>query len=624
MNENVRRRRKQKTLFSPDIHVNKMCQAIQRDFGPVVTSTLGPIQEYGPTDRYSRYFAKRQVADFTKKYCSEVEDTDDLESKTFEKFLNVNAHMGTFNGIEFPEVTRVTRNLPRRTKVLLRARSLSYAILGTSLRMDEWRRACRHSTGTSQGVPFMDTSVESKFTYPLSTTAEAKPIFEAFLKLDLTLSEALDLLNQGTDLTVGRYAIVDGSRATTVEKNNLIRRMIAIEPTVNMYLQQGLMVIMYQRMKAYGIDVQSLPNKHRVLAFVSSISHESATIDWSSASDCVLTQLIRWLLPPQWFAACDAVRCKQMTIQGQEVALNMFSTMGNAVTFPLETLVFWTLAQAVNISQDEHSNSLFPEWDQKLECSVFGDDCIVPVKIAEEFIATMTEFGMLLNKEKSFYSNEGFRESCGGDYLDGRDVRPFFLRAPVSTSLSALEPWLYSVLNGLIPKYISYFGPLKYVYDKAMFRLIAEIFDEHGLRLKLVPSYYPDDAGLKMSSDIARFSREYGFVLSRIAKSFEFYKDITFRNKDGTVSRKKAILPLDPGTVEFSFCEFRYLVLTDKDRYERCDELRYAMWLGKPTLLADFVPDPFVKVKRVGGYVVVKGTTSRWDVSRMDSRASER
>jgi hypothetical protein len=449
---------------------------------------------------------------------------------------------------------------------------------------DEWFMECKNSGGTSVGVPYMDTSVERKFTFPMSTTGSVLNLFRSTMADDLYLSEAIENFNRHNPVNNGPFEIVEGSKATTVDKTADKRRMICVEPTCNMYLQQGLMQMMYNRMKAVGLNVETLPDAHKEIARESSITGSNATIDWSSASDCVSIELLRWLLPPRWFDVVFRTRSHTTLIKGESVKLAMISTMGNATTFPLETLVFWTYAQAVRLTEDKTSNrSLLNEEEYGL-CSVFGDDCIVPTTMAAKYIATMESVGFIVNDQKSFYGTEQFRESCGGDYLSGFDVRPFYMKAPHSTTMSALEPWLYIIANSLLQKYILYFGELSYLYEKEVWRVLFGLFREYKIYIKLVPSFFPDDAGLKLSHDIQRFSATYPMKLSRIASDRH-------------------------GTVTFRYCSFKY-----RDSFRKDDGIRYHLWLKKPVRSKQPKQLFDVPLRKIGGYVVAKGLTGHWSV----------
>jgi len=245
---------------------------------------------------------------------------------------------------------------------------------------------------------------------------------------------------------------------------------------------------------------------------------------------------------------------------------------------PLETLVFWTAGHAVRLNR-LGSNTLFPEWKDLKRVSVFGDDCIVSSDDTREFIQLCESIGFIVNEEKSFSGDHPFRESCGGDYLQGYDVRPYNVRSPHSLAFSSCEPWLYIIANRLLKKYIQYFGPLAYVYDKALWHEIAKLFHENGLQLKLVPHDFPDDSGIKLCGDHERFIREYPFKLSRVLKG-------------------------DHNTYVFLYCSFKY-----REKHARSDHLRLAEWLKFPPSRSS-EPQLYLPVRRKGGYVVAKGIST--------------
>lgn len=570
----MKKQRKKRNIlfFSPDDIVTTISRDLTLDLQE-------GKHEYALSD-YSNYFCARQSSEFTKKYVSEEEDTPRLEALTFEKFKKVNEHMERFRDIITPDPTmRIQPDTCERDRILLRARALMYQVLG-EFSVTEWFEECKHSTGSSIGVPYHDTSLEAKFQWPLTGTYGVKSLMEMYLAYDTNCRLAVE--NHNSDIPViGWYKTVEGSKASTVEKNDSIRRMICVEPTANMFLQQGIMEMLYKRMKVVGLDVESLPDVHQELARLSSLTQQFATIDWSSASDCMSIGLLRWLIPPKWFDIIDRIRTTTTHINGEPVSLNMFSTMGNAVTFPLETLIFWTLAVAV-LQSSKPGLSLFPEWEDQRTCSVFGDDCIVPSHIASKYIDVMEELGFMINREKSHVGPEKFRESCGGDYLAGRSVRPYYIKAPTSRKKSALEPWLYIIGNSLLTKYRLYFGDLTYVYDKRVWRTLFALFAKYRLDIKLVPSDFPDDAGLKIGNDLDRFARHYRIQLSPI------YRDVH-------------------GTCEFRYCNFQYT-----EKREKSGDIRLAVWLKKPVTDPNPKQMPWINPRRKGGYVEGIGRSAFW------------
>lgn len=569
--------------FQPDLFVTALGQAITRDLEDAK-------QEYGIVHSEIVESISVQISDLSKKYEWSTTDIDGLTSEAYSKFEHVNDYIGRINSsITFPRGKRLVRSLPFMDKVHIRAKALVSEVLG-DLWEDDWFLATKHSKGSSLGVPYADTSLERKSSYPLSATRRAIPVFDRYLAWDFQYQDALEKFNAGRN---PRYQLVQGARATTVPKDSKKRRFISVEPTCNMYMQQGLMHLMYKRLRVQGLDVASLPERHKRLAREASIVGNYATIDFSSASDSVGIELLKWLLPVKWFDALDMVRSPCTFIEGKQVDLNMFSTMGNAGTFPLETLVFWAYACATfyTISRPR-CNSMFIEQGSiyRRAISVFGDDCIVPSEIAVEFMTVMEGVGFDVNSEKSFFGAERFRESCGGDYLSGFPMRPYCIKVPSSVRNSSIEAWLYTVFNRLQQKYILYFGRLTYLYNRHAFHLIFRTLRDINCKIKLVPPYSPDDAGIHgIDCDrvIACYGR-YGF--SPIAK-----------DKHGT-------------------CSFLYKRFQYKTKAKRDDHLRYVRWLKSPTLSYTHIRDrllrdevDFYAVRRIGGYVVGRGFSSHWE-----------
>jgi hypothetical protein len=58
---------------------------------------------------------------------------------------------------------------------------------------------------------------------------------------------------------------------------------------------------------------------------------------------------------------------------------------------------------------------------------VYGDDIIIPVNYTDAVVDTLESYGLKVNIDKSFRFSQ-FRESCGGDFYDGVDVKPIYAR----------------------------------------------------------------------------------------------------------------------------------------------------------------------------------------------------
>lgn len=172
--------------------------------------------------------------------------------------------------------------------------------------------------------------------------------------------------------------------------------------------------------------------RHREWALRGSIDGSYATIDLSSASDTVCTEIVRALLPDEWYELLNDLRTHHTKLPNQETlhANQKFSAMGCGFTFELETAIFAALIHGVT--------GLRPGTD----FLVYGDDIIVPHQHSRDVIAVLRYAGFIPNVQKSFTTGL-FRESCGGDFYCGYDVRPIFVK-----SLPSLSAW-YDLANSL-------------------------------------------------------------------------------------------------------------------------------------------------------------------------------
>lgn len=201
-----------------------------------------------------------------------------------------------------------------------------------------------------------------------------------------------------------------------VPKNYKNHRAIAKEPDLNVILQAGIGDFMVHRLSMFGCDLRTGQDRNKSMARAGSLSGALATLDLSSASDTVATSLVFDLLPFEWAVFLDGARTSRVDLFGSVFEQEKFSSMGNGFTFPLETLIFFSIAQSCSDT-----------------VSVFGDDIIVETGAVELLVEVLTACGFLVNTSKSFTSGP-FRESCGGDYFLGIDIRPCFLKNRLSAA----------------------------------------------------------------------------------------------------------------------------------------------------------------------------------------------
>lgn len=525
-----RKKRRASKLFNLSSMMNSIEDAVIRDCAWVLETQHG----FRLPSEADKVYADVQVAKLRKKFIDPLRDNNAKSRReaAFQKFLEVNSHMAQVVIPDLPAVPCHPRaGASRLHRCLIRARAIANFILG-DFSEEEWWFQCANSSGTTLSVPFKDTSVERKFTFPISVTSEAKPLFERAVGYSQNLVTAIQAHNvlSGSE----PYVIREASRGTTVQKDQEIDRFIAVEATANMYLQQGLLAMMSCRLSSIGLDFSSLPTLHRFEALKASLSGDRGTIDWSSASDCTHLDLLRVILPPKWVRALDRVRHKKMDLGGTIIDLAMFSSMGNATTFPIETLVFYCLGMACYLER-VRPNSLLPEWQELKSVSVFGDDCILPCEDCALFIEVCTSVGYLVNEKKSFTKpGPGFRESCGGDYYRGQNVRPAFVPTPGGATQKHVEPWLYATWNAFLPKVKMIFGERDYVYKSQVLRCLAGLLSEVTKSINLVPYSFPDDAGIKGGDDLGRLILNLRLPISPIYVS---------RSQEAVISYIRYVFP---------------------------------------------------------------------------------
>jgi len=224
-------------------------------------------------------------------------------------------------------------------------------------------------------------------------------------------------------------------RVTHVPKTQKTPRIIAIEPSSVQYAQQGLWQVIKEKVltsewgQVIGFTDQSR-NQH--MALEASQTGRYATLDLSEASDRVSVPLVALLVDgfPHLGEYLSATRSRIADVRGVHHPIRKFASMGSALTFPVEALVFTTVIASVLLESGISVSSPRQLWGQ---VSVYGDDLIVPTAHAQAVIDRLEALGLKVNRSKSFWTGK-FRESCGEEYYDGRPVSVVRLRKEVPSS----------------------------------------------------------------------------------------------------------------------------------------------------------------------------------------------
>jgi len=218
-------------------------------------------------------------------------------------------------------------------------------------------------------------------------------------------------------------------KVTLVPKTLKTPRIIAEEPTCMQYMQQGILAMIVNEISRsdnarHLIDMKSQQPNQR-LAREGSISGTLATLDLSEASDRVSNQHVRLLLANHRVLrdAVDATRSLTAVMPDKKtvVSLAKFASMGSALCFPMESIVFMTV---VFLGVQNALNRPLTMKDVRSlygKVRVYGDDIIVPVDYVQSVTEALESFGFKINTKKSFWTGK-FRESCGKEYYDGHEV----------------------------------------------------------------------------------------------------------------------------------------------------------------------------------------------------------
>jgi hypothetical protein len=230
--------------------------------------------------------------------------------------------------------------------------------------------------------------------------------------------DKVDILEPGRELPV---------KVVLVPKTLKTPRVIAMEPVCMQYAQQavyGNFTLNFNRdnllKKLIGFDDQ-IPNQE--MAKRGSYDNRTATLDLSDASDRVSNELVRTLVArwPFLAMAIDATRSRKALVGGKVIRLAKYASMGSALCFPMEAMVFTTL---IFMGIQRSLNTSLTRKDVKRfsgSVRVYGDDLIVPVDHVLSVVSVLEAFGSRVNRSKSFWNGK-FRESCGKEYYDGHDV----------------------------------------------------------------------------------------------------------------------------------------------------------------------------------------------------------
>lgn len=220
------------------------------------------------------------------------------------------------------------------------------------------------------------------------------------------------------------------ARLCAVPKTYDKDRLITVEPAYGTFVQQYVRSYILEsvhkgplRWSVMDLGYIDSPQRQRRSALRASKNKNLATVDLSDASDGIGWTHVQQVFPAHIVDLLYASRSTSFVATfepdtGESLPrlysheMNIFAGMGNATTFPVETLFFGAYVKAYAIAHN------LPRY-----VGVFGDDIVCHSRLLSHMLENNPNFGFFkINMEKTFYDTDHLRESCGIFAYKGVDI----------------------------------------------------------------------------------------------------------------------------------------------------------------------------------------------------------
>ncbi|DAD51962.1 TPA_asm: RNA-directed RNA polymerase [ssRNA phage Esthiorhiza.1_2] len=241
-------------------------------------------------------------------------------------------------------------------------------------------------------------------------------------------------LARGVGLPSVNRASRSSAKLISVPKNSTSRRTITVEPMLNQFVQQGLNTLLRESISecrvlrnCIALSDQSLNQK---LALEGSLFDNWATIDLKSASDLLSVKLVESVFRHHNQFLGHMMDCRSPLVECESkptITLGKFAGMGNALTFPVQSVCFAVVCIAAILDSEGTTPTYWNVRRASRRIRVYGDDIIVQRKYAHQCVEWLHSVGLKVNVKKSFLVGN-FKESCGVDAFRGVDVTPLYIK----------------------------------------------------------------------------------------------------------------------------------------------------------------------------------------------------
>lgn len=240
----------------------------------------------------------------------------------------------------------------------------------------------------------------------------------------------------------------DRARLKFAYKNISTLRSICMEPVTYQYAQQSVRFWLEKAIERsplhhfIRIKDQSYNSE---AARLGSMYHDTDTLDLSAASDSLLTEVVRRVFPSRLLKYLLGTRSRGVILpDGSTYHPKKFAPMGSACCFPVQSIVYASVILRAYCLYLYGERPITPELVRTViglinhdgepsltgmsAARVYGDDLVVDSRVTQTVIAMLTSLGFKVNTSKSFMGSSPFRESCGGYFVNGMDVKPVSLK----------------------------------------------------------------------------------------------------------------------------------------------------------------------------------------------------
>jgi len=261
-------------------------------------------------------------------------------------------------------------------------------------------------------------------------------------------SHLLDSVHRYRSLPRARESI---SRLALVPKDSRGPRIICMEPPELMWLQQGLRREIYDHIEHHPLTRGQInftdQTINGALALWSSKWGKYVTLDMEEASDLISRALVELSYDevPGLLSALLSLSSDYIELpNGDLLHKKKYAPMGSALCFPVMATVHFALAVAsihlaTGLSYKKIARDVY----------VYGDDLIVKSEHAQYLLDDFPLFGLRFNKGKCCLEGH-FRESCGVDAYNGKNVTPMRVKSISHSANSASD----------LDRYLAYFHGL--------------------------------------------------------------------------------------------------------------------------------------------------------------------